>query len=187
MMETSPGVQHVILYGQGDLRAEIEKSFAEAGIFIADNSDIRTLREAFVDHLKVIVNFLSVTALLAIFVGGLAIASAIGISIAERRREIGTMRAIGAGRSAIIRLVMVEVAIMGCFSWILAVLFSYPVAKFAGNEFGRIFLHSDLMTTVSLHGAVFWLLLSLTTAFASALIPAMRAAKAPLRDTLAYE
>ncbi len=184
MIGTDTGAQHVILYGQGDIRAIMEKSFAEAGISIADNSDIKTLREAFVDHLTVIVNFLSVTALLAVFVGGLAIASAIGISIAERRREIGTMRAIGADSPAIIRLVMVEVAIMGCISWILAVLLSYPVAKFAGNEFGRIFLHSDLVTTVSVTGAAFWLLLSLATALVSAFLPAMRAAKAPLKKTL---
>lgn len=179
--------QHVILYGQDDIAERIEQSFADAEIVIAENSSIRKLREAFVDHLKVIVNFLSVTALLAVFVGGLAIASAIGISIAERRRELGTMRAVGANRRDIIRLVMVEVAIMGGISWAVALLFSYPVAQFAGNEFGRIFLHTDLVTTLSRSGAILWLALSIATALVAAFIPATRAAKAPLREVLAYE
>ncbi len=187
MIGDGQSTQHLVLYGEGDIRAKIEKSFADARIVLAENTDIKKLREAFVDHLKIMVNFLSIIALLAVFVGGLSIASAIGMSIGERRRELGAMRAIGAGRRDITGLVMVEVMIMAAVSWLAALLFSYPAAKVAGNEFGRIFLHSDLITTMSLSGAVFWLVLSLTTAIASAFLPATRAAKAPLRDTLTYE
>lgn len=165
----------------------IETGFAATGIKLAENWNIYVLRKAFVDHLNVIVGFLSVMALLAVAVGGLGIGSAIGINVSERRHETGVLRAMGATPRRIYALVLVEVLLMGLTGWLLGTASSWPISVFVGNYFGQIFLHTDLANTLSLPGSVAWLGVSLAVALLSGYLPARMAARSPLRDMLAYE
>lgn len=93
-----PAVQNVFVetgdltnQEQFNVSAQIESVCAADRITIAENWNIFLLRKAFVEHLNVIVNFLSVVSILAITVGGISIASAVGMNISERRRELGTL------------------------------------------------------------------------------------------------
>ena len=60
--------------------------------------------------------------MLALIVGVLMISSCVAISVAERRKEIGTLRAMGTPRGAIIRLFVVESLIMGTMGSLLGAL-----------------------------------------------------------------
>lgn len=91
---------------------EIERQFKAGGIEILKNWNTDLLQKAFVEHLKIIVNFLCVIALLAVVVGGLSIASAIGLNITERRRELGILKAIGVNSYQMVLTISVEVIIM---------------------------------------------------------------------------
>lgn len=173
--------------GQQRLSRMIEDRFKTLGIKIADNWNIYLLRKAFVDHLRVIVTFLSGIALLAVLVGGLSIASAIGININERRREIGVLRAVGVGRQPIIGMIVLEVFLMGVAGWLAGLLISIPLSISVGNYFGQIFLKSNLMNTLSSSGAVVWLFLSIAASIVAGSIPAWSVANAPLREMLGYE
>jgi len=172
---------------QMNVSREIEQNLSAAGIDVSENWNIGLQRKAFVEHLSVIMIFLSVIALLAVVVGGLSIASAIGITIAERKRELGILRAIGADWRQTIGMISMEVILMGIAGWLLGLVLSYPISIWSGNYFGQIFLHSDLNNTISITGALIWLGLSIAVSFLSGLIPAYRSANAPLREMLAYE
>jgi putative ABC transport system permease protein len=169
------------------IKKEIEEVFKSNGIEISENWSIFVFRKAFVDHLYVIITFLSIIAMLAIVVGGLSIASAIGISISERKREIGVLRAVGVRRYQVITMISIEVILMGIAGWIAGLVLSFPISVHVGNYFGQIFLHSNLENTLSFTGAYKWFGISVIIAFLSALIPAWKAATAPLREMLSYE
>jgi putative ABC transport system permease protein len=172
---------------QRNITKDMESKFRAAGVNLSDNWNINVLRKAFIDHLKVIISFLSVIALFAVVVGGLGISSTIGINISERRHETGVLRAIGADAKRIYSLILSEVLIMGFAGWLIGTVLSYPVSTIVGNYFGQIFLHSDLRNILSISGSAVWLVISLTVALVSGYIPARKAAYAPLRDMLSYE
>lgn len=172
---------------QMEVSKKIEEMFKAEGIEISENWNIGLLRKSFVEHLYVIVNFLSVVALLAVIVGGLSIASAIGINVAERKRELGILRAIGVNRQQTISMISLEVILMGVAGWLLGLILSYPISLWAGNYFGQIFLHSDLNNTLSVSGAFIWLAISIIVSFVSGLIPAYKTASSPLKEMLEYE
>ena len=125
--------------------------------------------------------------LMVVAVGGMGLASTMSVNVLERRREIGVMRAIGAGGPAILGIVVVEGAFIGALSWALAVLLSWPVSAFLTDRFGMIFFESPLRFTVSPLGFAAWLGLSAAIAALSSLVPALRATGIPVREALAYE
>jgi ABC-type lipoprotein release transport system permease subunit len=172
---------------QRAITKDIESKFRAAGVNLSDNWNVNALRKAFIDHLKVIISFLSVVALFAVAVGGLGISSTIGINISERRYETGVLRAIGSDARRIYILILLEVLIMGLAGWLAGTVLSYPVSVLVGNYFGRIFLHSDLINVLSVPGSAVWLMISLSAALVSGYIPARKAARAPLREMLSYE
>lgn len=172
---------------QRKITRDIEAKFKSAGIELAENWNIYVLRKAFADHLLLIMTFLAAISMLAIIVGGLSIGSAIGINIAERKREMGVLRAVGVKRYQSVSMVLTEVLIMGILSWVIGIILSYPVSKWVGNYFGEIFLGTGLQNSLSLSGAVLWLIISVTVSMVAGLLPAWKTASSPLREMLEYE
>jgi len=172
---------------QRKITKAIEAKFKSAGIELAENWNIYVLRKAFADHLLLIVTLLTAISMLAIVVGGISIGSAIGISIAERKREMGVLRAVGVNGRQMVSMVLTEVFIMGILSWIIGVTLSYPVSKWVGNYFGQIFLGTNLQNTLSFDGLMQWFVISATVSMIAGFIPAWKIASAPLREILAYE
>jgi putative ABC transport system permease protein len=172
---------------QIEVSKKIEEVFNAEKIEISENWNISLLRKAFVEHLNIIVNFLSIMALLAIIVGGLSIASAIGINVSERKRELGILRAIGVNSRQMISMISLEVLLMGLAGWLTGLILAYPISIWTGNYFGQIFLHSDLNNTISIFGTFIWLAISIIVSFISGLIPARKTASASLKEMLTYE
>lgn len=79
------------------------------------------------DHLIVIMIFLTMMSLLVLAVGGLGLLSTMSINVLERTREIGVMRAIGAGTKTVIALVVAEGELVGLLSWIVALILAGPI------------------------------------------------------------
>lgn len=172
---------------QLEIAAKIEQQFNENKIEIAENWNIYLLRQAFADHLKVMINFLSMVAILAIMVGGISMASIIGINVSERKRELGILRAIGAGEGKVKQMMLFEVVTMGIMGWLFSVAMAYPISVLTGNYFGQIFIHTNLSHTVSISGIFIWLGLALVAAIVSGIIPTNEAAHLPLSKMLSYE
>lgn len=166
---------------------EIEDSFKKANMEISENWTLFLLRKAFADHLQVIINLLTMVVLLAVIVGGMSIASATGLSISERKREIAVIRASGAGSSQTIFMILLEAFLMGTAGWLMGILVSIPVSRVIGNYFGQIFLQVNLENILSLNGIILWFLISIFISLLSGLLPALKITASPLRDMLEYE
>jgi putative ABC transport system permease protein len=75
-------------------------------------------------------------ALISVVVGGLSVVNTMAMSIAERTREIGIKRAIGASRVRIVREFVAESALIGLIGGLIGLAFGALVVSIA-NEAGR--------------------------------------------------
>ena len=133
------------------------------------------------DHLVVILVFLLVMALLVVAVGGLALASTMSISVMERVREIGVMRAIGATTRAVLQLVIGEGVVIGLLSWVTAVAVAVPLSIFVGDYAGDIFVRSPLDHVFPPLAMLGWLGLILLISAAASAYPAWGAVRLTVR------
>jgi len=115
---------------------------------------------------------------LSLFVGGIGIMNIMFVSVAERTREIGVRKAIGAKRRTILIQFLIEAASITLLGGLLALALAWPVT-FLISRF--------LPATMSLTVATIALLVSILTGLVSGFFPAWRAARMNPVDALRNE
>ena len=126
-------------------------------------------------------------ALLVAGVGGMGLAGTLSISVIERMREIGIMRATGALTSAIFGIFLGEGVSLGVLSWLLAVPLSYPGARLFSRALGLAIFQAELQFRYSIPSAIIWLVIVTALSALASLWPAWRATRVSVREALAYE
>jgi len=137
-------------------------------------------------NFKVLVSFLLSMAILIAVVGGLGLMGTLSINVLERSREIGVLRAIGAGDAAVFQLVLVESFLVVLLGWLVALPLSIPLSALLSDAVGRFFIGTPLTFTYSLSGIFIWLGLVLLLAAVAGFVPGRRAARLTVRDALVY-
>jgi putative ABC transport system permease protein len=128
--------------------------------------------------LGVLKNFLTVFALIALLVAGLNITNAFSITLAQRTRELGLLRAVGASRRQVRRSVAVEALIIGVASSAVGVVGGLGVAgllKGLFDAFGGALPAGGLDIRVT--SVVIGLVTGTAVTLAAALLPTRRAAR----------
>jgi putative ABC transport system permease protein len=117
---------------------------------------------------------------LALFVGGFLIFNTFRTVVVERRREIGTLRSLGADRPQILRLILMESALQGVIGTALGLLAGYPFGKLLAVSISNSALHG-LPVTLSLTpaGVLLPVLLGIGVTLAAGFLPARSAASIP--------
>lgn len=69
--------------------------------------------------------------IVVVLVAALGVVTALLISVLQRKREMGLLRAIGASRAQVIYLVLAEAALMGIFGAVIGILFAIPLQWYA--------------------------------------------------------
>jgi putative ABC transport system permease protein len=133
-----------------------------------------------------IISLLAVMAVLIGVVGSISLSGVLSLGVIERQREIGVMRAIGASSWDISRLFIGEGLILGWLSWIIAM----PLSLIAGRlmtEALSAALGVEIVYHYTPQGAIIWLaIITILAALASGL-PARRATRLSVRESLAYQ
>jgi len=109
----------------GDLKKRIEK--VVAGRADVEEPQGRTRR--LVASLVAFRNGLNLTGLIALAVGAFLIYNAVSVSVAQRRREVGILRALGVTRSSIVRLFCLEALVMA----VIGIAIGLPLAQYLAN------------------------------------------------------
>jgi putative ABC transport system permease protein len=148
------------------------------------SSSQRTLDER---NFGIIVTFLLVMAGLLAVVGGVGLMGTLSLNVLDRSREIGVLRAVGAGDGDVARLVLVEGLLVALLGWAVAAPLSVPVGALLSHAVGRLFLGAPLQYSYATAGLFVWLGIVLALAAAACLVPARRATRLTVRDVLAYE
>jgi putative ABC transport system permease protein len=94
------------------------KQSSDARQLAASGTELRTqTREDLVDQVshvtRTFILYISAVALLSLIIGAVGIANIMLVSVTERTREIGVMRAIGASRRAVLQIFLVESVSLG--------------------------------------------------------------------------
>ncbi len=122
--------------------------------------------------------------LISLVVGGLSVVNTMAMSIAERTREIGIKRAIGASRVRIVREIVAESALIGCIGGMIGLALGALLVT-AANEAGRASgtILFELTTATALSSVAFSTVLGALAGF----VPALHAARLDPVAALRYE
>jgi putative ABC transport system permease protein len=132
--------------------------------------------------------FQIIQAILAIaaIVGLLGLANTLAMSVLQRFREIGILRAIGVTRSQAWRMVLVESATMGLTAFVLSIplgwILTTLITRGAGEGFGN-----ELQTVYPYVWVPFVLVFGVVVAVLAAIAPGRRAARLHVVNALQYE
>jgi len=136
---------------------------------------------------NIIIRLLAVMAVVIALVGGVGLSGVISLSVLERRREIGVMRAIGASSWQVVRLFMGEGILLGLISWLIALPLSIPAAYGLSTQGLSLALNQQLSYNFTPNGPLLWLMIIIMLAVIASLLPARKAALVSVRESLAYQ
>ena len=172
---------------QGNISDQIQALYEANGIQISSTQ----LGADFIRDQKtqtdILVYFMLVMAVLIAVVGGLGLAGTMSINTLERTREIGVMRAIGASNMDIQSIVIVEGMVIGIIAWAISILLSFPITGVLTFGVGMAILTAPMPPAFGISGVIAWLAFTLLLTVIASYLPARRASRLTVRDTLAYE
>ncbi len=182
---------YVRTFGKSETAAiAIRDQFRELGA--ERNLDIAAFQTEFENRRNaetqfgLITSMLLFLAIIVAVVGGIGLMGALSISVVERTKEIGVLRAIGARTRTILGMFVMEGVMQGWLSWMIAVLLSFLVAKPVSDTLGMIILHFPLDYRYNVQAVLIWLVIVLVIAVLASILPARHATRVSVRDSLAY-
>jgi len=125
-------------------------------------------------------------AFIALIVGGIGIVNIMLMSVIERTRDIGIMKAIGATSKDVLSLFLVEAATISLIGGILGVSAGVAVSVAVGTFISR-FIIADMPLIIAPEVLIGGLIIALMTGVISGLYPARRAAKMRPIEALRHE
>lgn len=128
---------------------------------------------------------------IALFVAAVGVINTMVMSILERTREIGVMRAVGARRATVSRLFTIEASLLGLLGGILGIVIAYCLTL-VGNPIINNQLKGNGITSSNILSMPLWLIVSVivgTTIIGmlAGLYPARKAARLDPVEALHYE
>jgi putative ABC transport system permease protein len=130
--------------------------------------------------LSIIQDFLLAFAGVALFVGGFVIANTLSITIAQRTRELATLRTLGATRRQVLRSVMVEAFLIGLLASVVGLFLGLGLAKGLNSLFVSFGINLPQASTVfATRTIVVSLVVGVLITVLAALRPALRATHVP--------
>jgi putative ABC transport system permease protein len=157
---------------------EVRRSIEDMGLHVMSISDeIKEIRRAFL----ILDSILGAIGTIALVVAALGIANTMVMSILERRREIGIMKAIGGSEGEIRTIFFVEAATIGVVGAAFGIALGWSVTRLA-NLIVNTYLLPEGELPVSFFYFPAWLILgaigfSVLVSLAAGLYPAFRAAR----------
>lgn len=170
-----------------DLIQRLRAILGEQGMEVSSSQLLAESRRVIEDHLLMVVDFLGSVAWLMLVVGGMGLASTMGLAVLERTREIGVLRAIGATHRSIFAVIQAEGVTIALMSWALAIPLSLPMSVALATAFGRIMLRVPVTYLPDGRGVVLWLAVVLIVSVLACAWPARRAMRVSTAAALAYE
>lgn len=136
------------------------------------------------NQIEMMVGLFSALLGLAIVIGLLGIANTLALSVVERTREIGLLRAVGLGRRQLRRLVRQEAFIVSVFGAILGIV----VGTGLGIAIVASLRDQGLSVIAIPFGSLLvWLLVSAAGGIIASLLPARKAARMDILEAIAYQ
>ena len=166
--------------------ARIRNLFDERKMNVASSETVYEIRGNAQDQFSTIVTMLMALAVVVAMVGGIGLMGALSISVVERTKEIGVLRAIGARSRTILGMFVMEGVLQGLMSWALAVPLSLILSQAAANAMGQVMFQTDLTYQYDFAAVGLWLVIVLIISALASILPARSATQVSVRQSLAY-
>ena len=160
------------------LKKTIKKYYT---IVVFDRDEYKSTMSSMIDQmLMVLYALLALSIIIAIF----GIVNTLALSVSERTKEIGLLRAIGTSRGQVRGMLGIEAAIISVFGTVLGLV----VGIAAGVVIRAVYASEGLETlAIPWLQLLVFLLLSIVVGLVSSISPASRALKQPVLDAVASE
>jgi len=158
----------------------------QRGVFGFGGDSMVETAQTYINQFDFVIVLLAVMAVIIGAVGSIALSGALSLSVMERVREIGVLRAIGASAWDIARLFIGEGLLLGWLSWLIALPFSLPAGRIMIDALGRAF-QSEYVYHYTPTGAVLWLGIITVLSILASWLPARSAIRISVRESLAYQ
>ena len=161
---------------QADVKRVLDRQYPEAEVLTA-----KEFKDDVAGQVDQLLSLIYALLALAVIVSLFGIVNTLVLSISERTRELGLLRAVGTTRRQVKRIVRYEAVITSLIGGVLgivvgavlAVLFTQPLDNFT--------------LTIPWGSLIFLFFLAGVAGVGAAILPARRAAKLDVLDALAYE
>jgi putative ABC transport system permease protein len=167
------------------LRA-VEDALERAHSSVEQGLPLSEHRTAIGDHIVILINALLAMSLVMATVGSLGLASTLGVSVSERTRELGVMKALGATPRRLLGDLVLEALAIGSVSAVLAFALSLPLTAWVDHLIGNLGFLAPLPFAVVLDASVAWLALVLVVSLLASWLPGRSAARLSVREALAH-
>jgi len=164
----------------GSVRSEIERTLN--GVQVIEQREILETIQQGMGMLKV---FLLLVASISLLVAGLGIMNTMFMSVLERKREIGILKAIGASKSQILRAFLIETIMLGSLGGIFGCILGVIVSKLSESvaiSYFRLPIVVQSTPEILASGFIF----ALFSATVSGLYPCWKAASLKPLEALRY-
>jgi putative ABC transport system permease protein len=158
----------------------------EMDIGVYESSTTAKDREEALNEFSVTTTMLLALAVIVALVGGIGLMGSLSISVVERTREIGVMRAIGARSRTIMGMFMMEGVLQGLLSWLIAALLSFILFRPLANALGHAMFGANLDYHYNFNAVLIWLIIILIISTLASIVPARSATRISVRESLAY-
>ncbi|HEY6566452.1 MAG TPA: FtsX-like permease family protein [Actinomycetota bacterium] len=164
------------------VQATVETSLEEFGnVQVQDQTAFREQQAGFVNQL---LGLVTVMLTMAVIIALFGIANTLGLSIFERTRELGLLRAVGMSRTQVKRMIRWESIIIA----ILGALFGVVIGVFFGWALQQALAPEGITEFVLPVGQlVFFVVFAALAGVVTAISPARRAAKLDVLESISYE
>ncbi len=166
--------------------ADLEERLTDLAIPVSGYQTQQGMVQRLSDELGLLVIFLGIMGALLALVGVIGLTGTMTINVLESTREIGVMRSIGAGHSAVFGIFMTEAIVIALMAWALGAVVSWPLSLWLSSALGGA-MQIPLSYVFSWQGVAIWLGAVLVIAAIASILPAWRAAQISVRDAIAYE
>jgi len=164
------------------------KNLFDARNLKVTSSQVQTdLRKTNEWQFSTVTDMLMALSVIVAIVGGIALMGALSIGVIERTKEIGVLRAVGARSSTVLGIFIMEGILQGLLSWLIALPLSYFLSPFAASAMGHAMFGATLDYQYNWNAVLLWLGMILAISVLASVVPAQRASRLTVRDTLAYE
>jgi putative ABC transport system permease protein len=152
---------------------------------IPDSAEVKTADEQAAQDKKSVAGFLTLIrgfllgfGGIALFVGAFVIFNTLSITVAQRTRELATLRTLGATRRQVLRSVILESAALGAFASLVGLFSGFALAKGLSSLFGALGLGlPEAAAVYAPRTFVVSLVLGIVVTVLSGVIPAVRATR----------
>lgn len=181
----NPSVNAIVVTTDGDVAAA-KQSIIDAvdGLYVFTVYDKDDLADMVVGQIDQLVTMLYAMLALSIVIAILGIINTLSLSISDRTREIGLLRAVGLSRRSVTSMIVTESLVMTLMGAILGVALGVPLGLALAT-----YLADDMTIIFTIPWATlgFMAIISIIVGIIAALLPARKAAKLKILDAIAED